>query len=438
MNSYRRPVHFRRSRIPKRKNKFRTGINAAVLFVVIFVIVCIVGTVMLGNYLLDRAEETAGDTVTTPPPKETETTKMSDGLSQIEPADGSVRSGCLDIFGIKSADALDGEIRRILAAGYDSITVPVSQNGELLYYSPTAVALSHMDAASALPSLDSVIQKIKNIGREYSISPTVTLYYTLSSLSKEDPVLQEASFLFETAITTELVSYDADEVLISGFSLSENASDGAEKIISFTEKMKDQKDGTKLGISLTYEVFADNSSAHLLEKLSSAADFMAVDLTYLDWTHTVSSETVYDTDENGISNERIETVHITPIYEEIIRIADMIKGSTSLYGLRFLLRGDIPYSLSEAISALSYSKAYDFYVITPSPLGEDPEDEPETEDTADDTTRKNDSKDTKPPKETEPKETEKDTTKETTAETTAPPETEEETTIDPNYWEWYM
>lgn len=432
MNSYRRPVHFRRSKIPRRKNSKKAKINTAVLIVLIFVIVCIVGTVMLGNYLKNRADDTSIPKETLPPETDADTTRTSEGLSTIEPAEGSVRSGCLDIKGVTDAAELDEKIRYIFASGYDSITVPIADDGSLLYYSPAAIALSHMQKDSLLPSLTDIISRIKKIAEEYRINPTVTAFYTLTSPNIDDPVLMEAAFLFDTAIVAEAHSLGADEILVSGFSLAEKPTEATNAVISFVEKLRATAKDIRIGLALPAETYMADNTAHHLETISSAVEYLAVETSELDWSHTVTEDTVYNTDENGDVIESVETVHLSSIYETLTGIAESIKGSTSLYGLRFLLNGDDPYTLVLAIDALALKNAHDFYVVTPTPVhfaDEDDETDEDEEDTA--KTQKPDKEDTKKP-ETKPPET---TKKETTEAVT---ETESETTINPENWEWIL
>lgn len=448
MNSYRRPVHFRRSKVPRRKNAKRAKINTAVTIVVLFAILCTVGTVILGNHLKRRADEVESHESVSVTETKSDTTWISEGLSSIEPAEGSICSGCLDISGISKAEELEDEIRFIFASGFDSVTIPISENGSLLYYSPAAITLSYMQSDSELPNLDDIVNLIRSVGSEYKLDPTITAYYKLTSVSTEDPVLTEAAFLFDTAIASEAYSLGVDEVLVSGFTLKDSADDEYAGIDYFIQKLGTSSPEIKLGIAFPAETYKSDATAQYLEAIFENVDFLAVDVSDIDWSHSVSEETVYSTDENGRSTSHTEKVHISSVYDSISDIADAIRGSTSLYGLRFIFPGDDAYNLSEAINALSAQNAYDFYVVTPLQSGNDNnknDDDTDYAEKDDETTAKkdNDKDKDKDKKETTAKVTEKQTEKvtettkkETTHETET--ETESETTLNPENWEWIL
>ena len=268
-----------------------------------------------------------------------------------------------------------------------------------------------MQADAALPDLSKIINTIRSVGKEYGISPTVTAYYKLTTPETDDPVLTEVAFLFDTAIVAEAYTLGADEVLVSGFSLSD-ATD-CDNVTAFIDKAKLSAPKIKLGLAFAPEVYADDASASYLEKIAAGTSFFAVNTDSLDWSYSVIEETFSSTDENGDTVFTTENVVYSVIYDELVNTAVSIKGSISLYGLRFLLNGDNAYSLAMAAEALSSKGAYDYYVIT-SPEGGHPPDDYEPE-----TTTESDKKDEETKKPQKPETTQKPTV------STAPPETEE-------------
>lgn len=445
MGAYRRPIKFKRRRIPRRHSKYIVKLtpNTTVLFIVVFIIACIIGTVILGNHLKQKAEENRPSILDTVTNSEEETTKTSSGVSSIGKADGHIRSGCLDISYTTSKEKLEVQLRNMFASGFDSVTLPIEKDGSLLYYFPAAVTLSYMSENENLPSLTETIETIKSIGAEYGINPTVTAYYVLTSSKPEDPVLKEVAYLFDTAIIAEAYTLGADEVLVSGFENDFNA----EEILAFAEKLKSASSGIKIGFAFAPEVYLTDENASTLEKISAEISFLAIDTFGFDWTYSVTNEPVYSTDEDGEAEETTETVILSQIYGQIEEFLSYAKGNISLYGLRFVLDGTHTYTLSEAIDVLYSKGAFDFYVaatsedsfspVTPetteADIGSDVESEEETtkrpssaETTAPSTTESTAS--TEKPKETEtvPLETEPETTEpETTVpETVEPIETE--------------
>lgn len=430
MNNYRRPVNFKRNRIPRRHRKFKIKPNSAVLFVSVFVIIVIVATVMLGNHLKELADQIAPPDNTGEDTTDADTTLKSDGVSSIISADGNIRSGCLDISEYSSDEELARQIKNIYAAGFDSVTVPISNNGSLCYYSPAAITLSYMTEDAELPKLQSIIEMIRSIGNDYGITPKVTAYYRLTSPNTTDPVLSEASFLFDTAIVAEAYTLGADEVLVSGFSLG-GAAD-CETVISFIEKTKVSAPKIKLGLAFAPDVYATDTLSSYLETIAANTSFLAVSTDNFDWSYSVSEDTVVSTDENGETVTTTETVVYSVIYDQLTEAATSIKGSISLYGLRFLLNGDVAYSLCQATEALYSKGAFDFYVISAPTGGFVPDDfvpDSDTDESTEDEETTTKKEETKKPETTKPTVT-TDAPDETDAPDTAPHETDTDTPAD--------
>ncbi len=373
MNSYRRPINFKRRRVPRRHSKYtpKAKLNTTVLFLAIFIIAVVVGTVMLGNYLKSKVDNGGATDDSDAETKKEESTPASGGISMIEPAEGNVRAGCLDISAISDEEDLVRRITHIFASGYDAVTIPVTKDNSLLYYSPAAAALSQLPTDASLPDLSEIIKKVRETGESYGFTPNVTVYYKLTSSGITDPVLSEAAFLFDNAIVAEAHNMGADEVIISGFPLV--TAEDCDSILYFIEKLKTSAPEIKPGLSFTPDVYAVDVTASYLERLSSVTSFFAVDTSRLDWSYTVTEETVSETDENGEETEVTEQTVITGIYNDIVNVAGEIKGSISLYGLRFIIEGDNAYLLREATEALYFKGAYDHYVISAPEGGLGPE-----------------------------------------------------------------
>ncbi len=427
MGTYRRPVKFRRHRVPRRQSKYIPKLkpNTTVLLIVIFIVICIVFAVMLGNYLKEKAETNRPSILDTTTDTEKESVDTSSGVSSIDKADGHIRSGCLDISSAKDKETLTARLRNMFASGFDSVTLPLAKDGALLYYSPAAVALSHMPADADLPSLTDTVELIKSVGKEYGITPTVTAHYKVTVPETDDPVLSEASYLFDTAIISEAYTLGADEVLVSGFKTDLDTNERRDALLLFIEKLKSSAPKIKIGFAFAPEVYCTDATAVALEKIAAEISFLAVDCSSLDWTYTVTEDKVTSTDENGDKIETVETVILSNIKGQIDEITSAAKGSISLYGLRFVLDGTYTYTLREAIDALYSKGALDYYAISApedaySPV--DPDTTDSESETEPETTKKPDNPRPKP-------ETTKPT--ETTAHDTSDPESTDSDTLPP-------
>ncbi|MCD7788638.1 MAG: hypothetical protein LUH59_06915 [Firmicutes bacterium] len=464
------PIKYRRRRIKRRKSTVgRAGkrqIPTAVIFVCAFVVLCIVGTVALGNYLLGKVED-GGDTDASSSTSTTSSTRYTSGISSIAAAEGNVRSGCLDISDTSDLAVIRERVDFLFECGYNAVTIPVSKyDGTLYYMSDAAVALSRMSEDENLASLSDILDVIDASAEYYGIDADITVYYTATWCGISDSVLREAAILYDTAVIAECDAAGVDEVLISYFEVTADES-GIDELISFTDKIKESAPDINLGLSFLIDIYSDTNYATLLEAAASCVSFLTVDISSIDLTYVSTYGKVYTENEDSseiaedesTAEETAVIARDSSIYSDLSEAAEAIKGSVSLYGLRFLLYGEDTYVLSESINAIYSAGAYNFYVITPTPTntqeadtetdGTETEEDTETEapaatkaettTAAPETTKAEEPEETttEAPDETtaeNPAETTAESTEESTAETpveTTTESTEEETTEAP-------
>ncbi|MCD8003390.1 MAG: hypothetical protein LUG88_05710 [Clostridia bacterium] len=447
------PIKYRRRRIKRRKSTVgRAGkrqIPTAVIFVCAFVVFCIVGTVALGNYLLGKVEE-GGVTDASSSTSTTTSTRYTSGISSIAAAEGNVRSGCLDISDTSDLAVIRERVDFLFECGYNAVTIPVSKyDGTLYYMSDAAVALSRMSEDENLASLSDILDVIDASAEYYGIDADITVYYTATWCGISDNVLREAAILYDTAVIAECDAAGVDEVLISYFDVTADES-GIDELISFTDKIKESAPDINLGLSFLIDIYSDTNYATLLEAAASCVSFLTVDISSIDLTYVSTYGKVYTENEDSsevaedesTAEETAVVARDSSIYSDLSEAAEAIKGSISLYGLRFLLYGEDTYVLSESINAIYSAGAYNFYVITPTPTNtqeadtetDDTETEEDTETEAPATTKAEATTTTAAPEETTteaPVETTTEAPDETTAENpveTTTESTEEETT----------
>ncbi|MCD7712810.1 MAG: hypothetical protein LUJ25_08970 [Firmicutes bacterium] len=464
------PIKYRRRRVKRRKSTVgRAGkrqIPTAVIFVCAFVVLCIVGTVALGNYLLGKVED-GGDTNASSSTSTTSSTRYTSGISSIAAAEGNVRSGCLDISDTSDLAVIRERVDFLFECGYNAVTIPVSKyDGTLYYMSDAAVALSRMSEDENLASLSDILDVIDASAEYYGIDADITVYYTATWCGISDSVLREAAILYDTAVIAECDAAGVDEVLISYFEVTADES-GIDELISFTDKIKESAPDINLGLSFLIDIYSDTNYATLLEAAASCVSFLTVDISSIDLTYVSTYGKVYTenedsseiTEDESSAEETAVIARDSSIYSDLSEAAEAIKGSVSLYGLRFLLYGEDTYVLSESINAIYSAGAYNFYVITPTPTntqeadtetdGTETEEDTETEapaaTKAETTTAAPEETTTEAPEETtteapdettaeNPAETTAESTEESTAETpveTTTESTEEETTEAP-------
>ncbi|MCD8056339.1 MAG: hypothetical protein LUE25_06500 [Clostridiales bacterium] len=441
------PIKYRRRRIKRRKSTVgRAGkrqIPTAVIFVCAFVVFCIVGTVALGNYLLGKVDE-GGVTDASSSTSTTSSTRYTSGISSIAAAEGNVRSGCLDISDTSDLAVIRERVDFLFECGYNAVTIPVSKyDGTLYYMSDAAVALSRMSEDENLASLSDILDVIDASAEYYGIDADITVYYTATWCGISDSVLREAAILYDTAVIAECDAAGVDEVLISYFEVTADES-GIDELMSFTNKIKESAPDINLGLSFLIDIYSDTNYATLLEAAASCVSFLTVDISSIDLTYVSTYGKVYTENEDSseiaedesTAEETAVIARDSSIYSDLSEAAEAIKGSVSLYGLRFLLYGEDTYVLSESINAIYSAGAYNFYVITPTPTntqeadtetGDSGETEEDTETEAPAATKAETTTTTEAPEETTT-EAPVETTTETPVETTA--ESAEESTAE--------
>ena len=386
MNGWHAPIQYKRNRKKRRYGKKKLKINLTVLVIVVFVIACIVGTVMLGNYLRGKIDpDSSGDL----PGGTTGHTPGGNGdgasVSDAAQSHNAKRSGCYTITS-KDSDTLLKNAARIFDSGYDSVTVPLTDDdGVLLYDSAAAKALSRQPEVTGLPDLGDIFTAIRNEGDARGLSPTLTVYYNMTYGDTSDAVISEATMLYETAVIAEAYSLGADEVLITGIPVFSDGGSDPDSVLSVIERLRTSAPKIKITLALPYEIFKDRSMSQTLDALADAADALAVDTRTLDWSYREELETFVYTDENGEEVTSTELVRHIAIFDELDRAAAEIRSSASLYSLSYIIYGDVMLLEKEAVDALIKNGVYSYYVVSAdedqtSPPPPDTSNDPDTDD----------------------------------------------------------
>jgi|LSQX01.3.fsa_nt_gb hypothetical protein len=415
---------------------------------------------MLGNYLKEKADSVSGtnyfsgDTTA-------DTEREGNSLSDIARGAPNLRSGCLDIGYIINAgstpDIIDAEMERLFASGYNSITVTLlTSDGTLNYLSDAAIKLSRISATDNLPKLEDIITLTDRIGKRYCKNPKVTAVFYLTSYYIDDPILAEATLSMEMALITEACMLGVDEVLLIGIPSSNGVIDDEAALLEFLDKLDGLCGSLHIGVALPASVYANNDMSKTLASVAKLTGFMAVDTEDIMWTQPIDEKqeaSSNGTKTNPVTADADKSGNVTlqtSIYDLIYTSASSIKGSISLYGLRYLISGTSLDEQNDAIDALFACGVYGYHVITPpdrSVYKDGSEDEGDTADISEPTkdkdseTTKPKDKDTDKPKETtsappettapdtiETTQVEEMTTEPTPEETTGPVDTETETT----------
>lgn len=354
-NNYHAPIQFKHYKSKRRYGKRKIKINLTVVGIIIFAVACVVGTVCLGNYL--RGKVDAGDGV-----GYSGSIGSGSGNDAVGPNVGdaaqtheSMRSGCFDLA--------TGSADRLFDAGYDAVTVPLTdEDGVLLYDSDAAKALSRQPAETELPKLGEKLSEIRAAASARGIKAKITVYYDMKYSQNADPVISEATLLYETAVIAEAYSLGADEALITGIPVEKDAASALEII----DKLRASAPGIRLRLALPYEIFGNAAMSQTLDAVADAAGALAVDTRSLDWSYSETSSSP-GTDpgaETGTPATPERSERHSNIFDELDRAASSIRSSVSLYSLGFVLLGDNMYLESEAVDALIKNGIYSYYTVT--------------------------------------------------------------------------
>ncbi len=366
MNGYHAPIQYKHSGKSRRRyNRYgrkKLRINLTVLFVVLFIIGCFVGAVILGNYLKDKVGGAGGVDETFFDTNDNAGAGPHPSVSDAAQSHASHRSGCFFPYASEDIYALSG---RIFDSGYDAVTIPLKDAaGTLLYYSSAAETLSRLPEGVELADLRDTMSAVRAAGRARGMEPQITLYFDMTYSASSDPVISEATLLYETAVIAEAFSLGADNVLITGLPTDGGRITDADGIMAVIEKLRSSAPDIKLTLAFPPETFSDRSMSQTLDALAKAAGALAVDTLGLDWSYSETEEEYTYTDEQGQQATGIGTVRQSSIYSALDAAASSIKSSVSLYSLSFVIRGNVTYNESEAVDALSRNGAYGYFVIS--------------------------------------------------------------------------
>ena len=367
MQQYHAPIQYKRRKTKRRYGKTKLHINVTVLFFVLFIAACTIGAVILGNYLKgkvtpnDMSDDTDGGGVSRAP--DNGAAMIPGSASDAAQVHDNVRSGCLYVDGGDGPDEIKSKALAIFDCGYDSVTIPLTdKNGALRFRSDAAAALSRQDADSSLPNLGDAVSAVRAAAAERSLHARVSVYYAMTYKTIDDPVIAEATLLYETAVISESYSLGADAVVLTG--ISGGGSVDKDEILGVIERLRSSSPDIKLVLALPFSSFTDVKNPAELDELAQAAGCLAVDATTLDWSYSEETRTHTEYGEGGEPFDVTDTVRTSHIFDELDAASSSIKSSVSLYSLGFILRGDVKYNESEAVDALIKNGIYSYYVVS--------------------------------------------------------------------------
>ncbi len=239
------------------------------IFVLVFALVVIALTLLLGNYLKRRLDNAPIDTSK---PPSVETTGENDTQDTRPPAPHDdalldVSAGFLDLAGCADKAEMQTRVQALKTAGYNAVSFAVTDsNGQLTYASPAVQELSRLPGKETLVSLDMLTGAItwaQKVGLR-----------TCAVIEAAPEQLQ-----IDCAVAEELAKAGFDELLIRGFETYETVDNGSiEVMLSYVRSLRERAP-IDIGVCLSRAVYTAAQHAPYIEKLFFETEFLAIDLT---------------------------------------------------------------------------------------------------------------------------------------------------------------
>lgn len=264
-NQTRRPMPYRKRR--RRRQTLRTT-----LIVLACVLVALVAAFMIiGNRLLAAIDEPSAD--------ETKQDAPTDEPSV--PLVSAKRIGGYPIVAETSdSSTFATRLSALTKAGATAVSMPLNDaEGTLLYRSPIAVKLGLQSASERTVSLEQVMKTAK--GAEVYVSGI----FILSDFAEEDDLVRSVALSHATAILTEAFRAGVDDVLLL---VPDWQGERVEELIRFAEGIRALYPDAVLGVALGESVLGASDASRLLETMSGAMNYLAMDATRVESADAVA------------------------------------------------------------------------------------------------------------------------------------------------------
>ncbi len=371
--------------------KTRKMILARLLFTVVCALLTFLLTVLLGRYLLAKADSSkneASGEESTVAESTAPSYSLENGIPVSDP-EAYLREVCAADIDITSADADTlRDMISSLSAVYNAVSIRVSgEDGRLVYASPALMSYIRLDpsradngitveASSELtqddpkedgedgedgedrePVKDStvtfqkecdVLENLKTViqaAHERSLYVVVTFSADGEALSDNVEAAQRGEL--DALLAGELVSFGCDELLITELfdGDAQLPAETLEKIVGYLARLREHTGQARLGVNLSDGVYLVPQNASMIKTLSKYADFLSI----------------------SIDTEAEDAEHA---YSSVYENCYSLKGNFSVYNLRALMLSDDEQLSSAMYAALGELSARSFqftcYVAEPS------------------------------------------------------------------------
>lgn len=236
-----------------------------IFFAVVAVLIFAV-TVIIGNVLKKRVDNNEIDTSEITEPAGDKTDFTLDGTTVSVPHDGalaSVAAGYLDLSGISDAEGARAAVQDLRSAGYNAAAVVIFDgDGMLSYASKAAESASGLKASEKLVPYEVLKAAVSEAG----------------DLGIRSIAVADCGAKLLPDIAAELSALGFNEILLRGFeSLDALSADAVSQINAAISSVS--AENMTVGVCLSSEIYLAAQNSPYIEKLYTAAHYLAIDLT---------------------------------------------------------------------------------------------------------------------------------------------------------------
>lgn len=256
--------------------------KTAIFIRVLIIIACCAAvfalTVLLGDHLLKKAEQSSvhgSGTYVEPDPTAPETAgKTAEYTAKRELSPESLRHNCayIDVTAGEDGDTPFKQIDDAFTRGSDGIVIVIRDgNGQLLYSCRPLTSIFGVRYDPALPDADTLSEYVEYAKRRMMTVSAV--FETCGSLGDSDLVL------YDEMIVSELSAIGFDEIILTGvFDRIQPSAEGVADYLSYLTRLRANAPMIRYGVVTDSSMFGIAVLAPLFEDIYKYTDIMLADL----------------------------------------------------------------------------------------------------------------------------------------------------------------
>ncbi|MBE6587175.1 MAG: hypothetical protein E7647_02025 [Ruminococcaceae bacterium] len=242
-----------------------------IIFFCVVALIIIVLTVILGNVLKNKLENTPRDTSDILTTTDSADKENSDKEPEKEPvihdeAFGGIVAGCLDLSAAEGPQEANNAVEALKAAGYNAVSFNVTDgNGMITYASPALEEYSRLTASDDLVTFDELkeaAKAAKSLGLRLCAVMTAT------------------EGICDELVAEELSAIGFDELCVRGFEeYTQFDNELVSRVNGYIDMLRGVSGEMVFSLCFDGEFYKAPSNAPYIEKVYANTEFLAIDMT---------------------------------------------------------------------------------------------------------------------------------------------------------------